>query len=68
MSAFDLEIDASPLVHGSVWAGDESGYDEAEISPLKNPAFLRYHERMIVRSAPRRNTSVRGKVLRFLGK
>ena len=68
VSAFDLEVDASPLVHGSVWAGDESGYDEAEISPLKSPAFLRYHERMIVRSAPRRNTSVRGKVLRFLGK
>jgi|GEM_PF-5050685 len=68
ISAFDLEVDASPLVHGSVWAGDESGYDEAEMSPLNSPAFLRYHERMVVRSAPRRNTSVRGKVLRFLGK
>jgi serine/threonine protein kinase len=67
LAGFDLEADAQPLEHGSVWAGDDSGYGESS-SPAQDPSYLRYHERVLVRSAPRRGTSVRGRVLRFLSK
>jgi len=67
LMSFDLEEDGHELEHGSVWAGDDSGYGEM-VRPAQDPNYLRYHERALVHSAPRRGTSVRGRVLRFLGK
>lgn len=63
------QLDRASVAVGdnSIWARGESGSIE-QADPSSSPSYLRYYERLnALRTAPRRGTSMRGKLLRFLG-